>query len=319
MEAEMNVYVIFSIILLFVGSATSVNGQPGQAVLIAQNNASMSEKNAVEDEDSASVMVTEIAKHLHKLPNQRVTVADFTDIEGNDLEEGKLFTEQIITRMLRHGRFRVIERSRLNTILDEKKLNLAGMTQEQEKEIGTLLNVDAIISGTIAHFDDVEEIHARMIDVRTGEIYCAVEHRKGQKERQKEIAALSPDDRQKVEQEFKTRETERQKDPARYELEKKHKELLQQLKRENSNTFDRVVRTLNKVKKMKDENLRKYLAFTESPGSAHLQRLQNRKPEMYQEVMRFSKELALVFKVSPAYKDLLQMQREQVLEKMRSQ
>jgi hypothetical protein len=315
----MNPDFIFSLIMIFlVGFSTSVSGQPDKAVLIALNNASVSERSADENEDSASIMVEEIAKHLHKLPNQRVTVADFTDIEGNDLEEGKLFAEHIITRMLRRGGFRVIERSRLNKILEEKKLNLAGITQEEEKEIGTLLNVDAIISGTIVHFDDFEEIHTRMTDVDTGEIYCVVEHRKGQQERQKELAALSPTDRQKVEQEFQARETERQKDPVRYELEKKHKELLQRIKKGNPNAFDRVVRTLNKVKRLKDENPRKYLAFTESPDSDNLQRLQNRKPEVYQEVMRFSKELAFVFQVSPPYKDLLQVQRERVREKIKS-
>lgn len=306
------------IIILFLGCAPTVSAQKNQEILLAQKQDPASARSTVETEDSASIMVNEIAKHLDKLPNKRVTVADFTDIEGDDLEEGKLFAEQVITRMLRHGGFRVIERSRLNKVLEEKKLSLAGITQEEEKEIGTLLNVDAIITGTIAHFDDFEEIHARMIDVGTGEIYCAVEHRKGQKERQKELAALSPLDRQKVEQEFQAREADKKEDPVRYELEKKHRELLQQLKREDPFTFDRVIRTMDKLKKFFEENPRKYLAFTEPLDSENLKRLQDRKPKAYRDVVKFNKELQAVFKVSPPFKDLLQLKRERVLDKMKS-
>ncbi|MBN1847124.1 MAG: hypothetical protein JW932_00915 [Deltaproteobacteria bacterium] len=306
------------IITVFMGCEAIATAREDQVAWTAQKQDPGSARSTVNEEDSASIMVNEIARHLHKLTNKRVTVADFTDIEGNDLEEGKLFAEQVITRMLRHGGFRVIERSRLNKVLEEKKLSLAGITQEEEKEIGTLLNVDAIVSGTIVHFDDFEEIHARMIDVNTGEIYCAVEHRKGQQERRKEIAALPPEERQKVEKEFQDRETERKENPERYELETKHKEFLQQLKREDSFTFDRVIRTIDKLKRFFDENPRKYLLFTEPLDSENLTRLKDRKPDAYKDVAKFNKELKVVFKVSPPFKDLLQMQREHVMEKMKS-
>ena len=126
---------IFSVLLiiLFISISPIVNGQQNGGFVVAQNKEPIYGRSTGETEDSASILVDEIAKHLHKLPNKRVTVADFTDIEGNDLEEGKLFAEQVITRMLRHGGFRVIERSRLNKVLEEKSSTWPELPKRKKK------------------------------------------------------------------------------------------------------------------------------------------------------------------------------------------
>lgn len=308
------IFIILTIIF-FLSCAPDVNKSQSPDIPSSQKEDTVSQEWMPETENSAAYMAEEIAKHIYKLPNNRITVADFTDIEGNGLEEGKLFAEQVIARILGHGGIRVIERSQLNRVLEEKKLSLVGITQDEEKEIGTILNIDAIISGTIVHFDEYEEIHARMVDVTTGEIYCAVEHRKRLQQRQKEFAALPPEERRKIEKEFQTRETERQKDPELYRLIRDHQALLQRLKRNDPSAFDRVVRTIRRLKQLKADNPRTYLLITEPPNSHVLIKLERRKPEEFRKVVELRNELRFVFKISPTFNELLLKQRERMISK----
>ena len=212
--------VLFAILLLVLGCSST--GKNHKAEVITPETVSRQAETTapVRQDDAATVLVNTVVEHLHKLPNKRLTVTDFTDIDGGESEIGKLIAEKITTKLSQVCELRVIERKQLNKILAEQKLSLSDITAEEEKEVGQILNVDAIISGTIAHLDEYVEINARMIDVTTGEIYCAINHREKFDLKTKRLAQLPESQQILINQEVQKRETERRQNPELFSLRK---------------------------------------------------------------------------------------------------
>jgi TolB-like protein len=128
-----------------------------------------------QQEDIIGQIVSAMVNQADKLPNRTVAVIEFSDIEGKGTAEGKLYAERIITGLVTEGTLKVIERSQVEKILSEQKLELTGIIDaDSAKQAGRLLGVDAIITGTIAKLYDFNELNARMIDTEKGIILAAV-------------------------------------------------------------------------------------------------------------------------------------------------
>lgn len=106
----------------------------------------------------------------------KIAVLDF-ELKGQSFETkdmGAIVAEWFITALVKEGRFEVVERSMLNKILDEQRLGLSGIIDESTAtEIGKLLGVKIIISGSVLKVQDVHEINARIIEVETASIITA--------------------------------------------------------------------------------------------------------------------------------------------------
>lgn len=275
------------------------------------------ESNASREPDSATQLSNAIIKHIHKLPNKRVTVADFTDIDGNDTEEGKLLAEQILNRLLRVESLIVIERKQLNKILKEQQLSLTGITQEEEYKLGKVLNVDAIISGTIAHLDDYEEINARMIDVISGRIYCAANHKTKLDQREKEIAALPEEQRNRVNREFETRREEKRRNPVLHKLIQKHKKQMAYYRRVDPQKFNRMVRIIKQLNRIRKNDPRLYILLTEPSNSRLLKKVKRRNPNHFRVAMKLRRKLEYVIMNSSNFQDIVSFQRHKLLKQER--
>lgn len=98
-------------------------------------------------------------------------------LQGENFETedmGKIVAEWLITAFVKEGRFDVVERSLLGKILEEQQMVEAGLvSQETASEIGRLLGVKVIISGSVMKLRDVLEVNARIIDVSTASIVTA--------------------------------------------------------------------------------------------------------------------------------------------------
>jgi len=84
--------------------------------------------------------------------------------------------EKLETVLLQSG-FSLVERNRLEKLLDEKKLSLAGLTDSKYQEIGSFLNADIVVFGLIPSWTYFQgrktgtiEIMIKAIDVNTGGI-----------------------------------------------------------------------------------------------------------------------------------------------------
>jgi TolB-like protein len=106
----------------------------------------------------------------------KIAVLDF-ELQGERFETkdmGAIVAEWFVTALVKTGRFDVIERALLKKILQEQKLGMTGLLDEDTvTKIGKLLGVKVIISGSVMRLQNVMEINARIIDVETASIIAA--------------------------------------------------------------------------------------------------------------------------------------------------
>ena len=120
----------------------------------------------------------------------KIAVLDF-DLKGEGFETddmGAIVAEWCITALVKEGRFDVIERSLLNKILEEQKLGISGVVDEETAtQLGKLLGVKVIISGSVLRVQHILEVNARIIDVETAAIIAAENVRSATAERLQDL------------------------------------------------------------------------------------------------------------------------------------
>ncbi len=83
-------------------------------------------------------------------------------------------TEKMITRLVNLRRFKVIERSALDKIMKEQKLQASGIVDDRTAvNLGKLTGADAMIVGRVTFISGKGKVSARVIDVETGETIAA--------------------------------------------------------------------------------------------------------------------------------------------------
>ena len=105
----------------------------------------------------------------------KIAVLDF-QLQGrfDNSDMGAIVAEWFITAMVREGRFDVVERRLLEKVLKEQQLAMTGaLDVNSASQIGKLLGVKTIISGSVMTLQDILEINARIIDVESGSIIAA--------------------------------------------------------------------------------------------------------------------------------------------------
>jgi len=148
--------------ILFSGCVQQQQNMPGQAVYSYSLDSQL---------DNLS---NQIVDSLTQKQKSKIAVIEFSDLDGNITEFGKYLSEELITRLFLTDKFYVVERSLLNKILEEHKFNLSGLVDENTiKELGKLLGVDAIASGSITDLGDYVKVNARLISTETGSVFSA--------------------------------------------------------------------------------------------------------------------------------------------------
>ncbi len=125
-------------------------------------------------------------------PKKKVAVVEFTvePVYGKR-RLGNASSSILISDLQSTGRFIIVERERLSSIIDEQKLSLTGMEDTSTAvSVGTLAGADAIITGSVTKFgvnitsseviigsSKVQtasaEVNVRLIDVSTGTVVLA--------------------------------------------------------------------------------------------------------------------------------------------------
>lgn len=102
-----------------------------------------------------------------------IAVVEFADLEGNVTNFGRFMAEELITKLHETEKFKVIERQLLNQVIKEQKLTLSGIVDPASaKQLGRVLGVDAIVSGSITDLGKTLRVNARLINTETGEIFA---------------------------------------------------------------------------------------------------------------------------------------------------
>jgi len=125
---------------------------------------------------------------------QSVAVFDFEMGADGSQEAGRGIADMVITQLVQTGRFTVIERQELESIMAEQGLAVAGaVTPAQAARVGELLGVELAVFGTITEFgEEVRRVgigrlavnrkrarvvvDVRFVDTTTGEIVYAQSH-----------------------------------------------------------------------------------------------------------------------------------------------
>jgi hypothetical protein len=98
--------------------------------------------------------------------NIAVIDLDPTGISNN---EAQFLSDRLRTELFETGKFQVVEREKMNTILEEQGFQQTGCTTvECAIEIGQLLNVTVMVAGSIGKIEEIYSLSIRMIDVQTG-------------------------------------------------------------------------------------------------------------------------------------------------------
>lgn len=97
---------------------------------------------------------------------------------GLSPDECFLLSDSLREQFLLTGRFRVVDRSNMKTILKEQEFQLRDCTsQECAVKIGQLLGVEKMAFGSVGRLGDVFSLNLQIINVETGEIETAASDR----------------------------------------------------------------------------------------------------------------------------------------------
>jgi len=127
-------------------------------------------------DESVSTLATELQKAVISGKAKRITVLDFTDLDGTVTKLGRLVSDDTTAALINtaEGQFQVIDRGNIKRILDEHNLASTGLVDpESARKLGKIAGVDAIIVGTITRLDDQFRISAKIINTESAQILGA--------------------------------------------------------------------------------------------------------------------------------------------------
>lgn len=151
-----------------------------------------SPRSSVKRDQAMTATETEKVESKVTGPKRRIGVVDFenkTAYGQNRL--GSAATDVLITELTKTGKFVVVERDKLNKIMDEQKLQASGAIDPKTVvKIGKILGLNAIVTGVISQFGEKTEgsdylvvqskrqiaettIDVRVVDAETGQVVYA--------------------------------------------------------------------------------------------------------------------------------------------------
>lgn len=146
----------------------------------------------VKMKQDVSANVTEKVESKYTGPRRRVGVVDFenkTAYGQNRL--GQAASDILITELVKTGKFIVVEREKMNKLLEEQKLGMTGaIDANTAAQVGKILGLNAIVTGAISNFgvrttgadyliaqskrqEATCTVDIRVVDAETGQILLA--------------------------------------------------------------------------------------------------------------------------------------------------
>lgn len=105
----------------------------------------------------------------------KLAVMDFSTGETGKNQDSSVVRERITTFLAQNKNITLIERSLLEKVFQEQKIQISGAVgADTAKQIGELTGASAIVSGTLSELaNDEIELNARIIEVGTGRVVSA--------------------------------------------------------------------------------------------------------------------------------------------------
>jgi curli biogenesis system outer membrane secretion channel CsgG len=171
----------------------SIQQKIGLAVIvIPMVISSCAPRKSVKREQAMTVKETEKVQSQYTGPKRRIGVVEFENKTAYG--QGRLggaASDILITELVKSGKFIVVERDKMNKIMEEQKFQTQGLVDAQTAvKIGKILGLEAIVVGAVSQFGVKTEGHdyllkqgkqqtaevtvdIRLIDVENGQIILA--------------------------------------------------------------------------------------------------------------------------------------------------
>ncbi|MFA6434497.1 MAG: FlgO family outer membrane protein [Elusimicrobiales bacterium] len=123
-------------------------------------------------EDSYDQIAREISEAGANLTNKKIAILPFSYADGRTAtKDGAIVSERITMRLIKQQKFEVVERSMLDKVMGELKLQSTGvMDATSTQQLGKLLGVQAIVTGTLVEMQAGKiEVNARLIKTETAQ------------------------------------------------------------------------------------------------------------------------------------------------------
>jgi TolB-like protein len=124
--------------------------------------------------DGVADLASQIAKHVTAEQKTRIAVLPFRELGGQSTVLGTYVSEELVTDLVNAGGFDLVERTTLDKVMGELKLDESGsIDPATAKSVGNLVGADAIVTGTITDLQSYVAINCRLIASQTGRIFAA--------------------------------------------------------------------------------------------------------------------------------------------------
>jgi len=129
---------------------------------------------AADLEPSIDELATDIGSQLTKRQVSKLAVVGFTDLNGYQSALGDFVSEELVTALFSAGNFDVVERRELDRVLAEQEKYTEGIfDRETITDLGHLLGIDAIVTGSITNLGERIKVNSRAISVESGKVFAA--------------------------------------------------------------------------------------------------------------------------------------------------
>jgi esterase/lipase superfamily enzyme len=124
---------------------------------------------AIEPIEGIEHLARQLAEGIQEGKSFKLVVADLPDLEGPNSDLGRLVAERLATRLSGYSReFQVAERRRLGQALYELRFGMSDLLDPTKaKQVGKMLDVDALVLVTVKDLGDEVQATARIIEIET--------------------------------------------------------------------------------------------------------------------------------------------------------
>jgi len=124
-------------------------------------------------EDRYDQLAREITEAGAMVQGKKIAIIPFSYADGRAgaTKDGSVISERLTIKMINMHKFEIIERSVLDKVMAELKLQSSGMIDASSaQQLGKLLGVEAIVTGTLVETNDGQiEVNARLIKTETAQ------------------------------------------------------------------------------------------------------------------------------------------------------
>jgi TonB family protein len=101
----------------------------------------------------------------------KTTIAVF-EFENNGLElfEVRQLSTRLESELVKLGKYNVVERTKIDEILKEQKLQMSGCVEECLIDVGKMLGAKQVIIGSVGRLDNIYTITAKLVDATSGQM-----------------------------------------------------------------------------------------------------------------------------------------------------